>query len=425
MKPALVFDRSARTVQDLKKFWADDPLAAAQWLGAVKHAAALPVPELDAVAKILAEHGTDAMKESKLRAYAASTPQLFEVVGDYGAHQAARASTIGWAASEAEPWPEAPAFTGTLTLVDDHPTLVTSRGSFTLELGSPNWRDEPETVFLDRTVTIKGFPSADGRSLSIEQFGPGDSPDFVSGRILVENGRVFIAPNGDVPLDPAQWVAAGLTPPPAGAQQRAGPTLRAEVTDPAFKQLLLGDAARGLVDYSPAGVILPGKVTVKDGVPVYDHPPAAFYVLGRFQKPNVAALPHGRELHQLETGYFHSTDAVAPKALSVPRELEPGAKNVNPPGDTTLGGDIAAAKGEGRRTFFYVKVMSPDAVVEGASLQNERRIEVTWLGRAADLGMHGEASDKAQNLAQVAKSLPAAAPEGGFAPGDAVKFDEP
>ncbi len=423
MKAALVFDRSQRTVSDLKKFWAEDPVGAAQWLGRVKQAAAKPVPELDAVARILSEHGSDAMAAAtKLREYAATTPQLFEVVADFGAHQAARSSTLGWEASGADPWPEAPAFTGTLRLVDGKPTLETTRGSYTIELGTPNWRDEPETVFLDRTVTIKGFPSADGKSISMEQFAPGASADFVAGRILVEGDRVFVSPNGDEPLSPEILQAAGLPVPETPIDAKPPP--RAEITDPAFKALLLGDAEKGLVNYAPAGVILPGKVEVKNGVAVYPHKPEAFYLLGRFQVPSVKQLPHGKVLHQIETGYFRTTDAIASKRLEVPAELLPGAQNVGPPGDPTIGGIISAEKGEGRRTFFYVNVLPPDATVEGATLEGERRMEVTWLGRAADLGVHREPTDaKAANLREVAMTLPAAVPSNeGFAPADAVKL---
>lgn len=422
MKPALAFDRSPRGVADLKRFFADDPLGAATWLGKVKQAAAKPVPELDAVAQILSEHGTDALKETRLRAYAASTPQLFEVVSDFGAHQAARSSTLGWDVSDHEPWPEAPAFTGTLKLVDGKPTLETTRGSYTLELGTPNWRDEPETVFLDRTVTIKGFPSADGKALSMEQFAPGSSSDYVSGRILVEGERVFVSPNGDVPLSAEVLQAAGLPVPEVPIDAKPPP--RAEITDPAFKALLLGDAKRGLANYAPAGVILPGKVEVRDGVAVYPHQPEAFYLLGRFQVPNVKDLPHGKRLHQIETGYFHPTDAIASQRLEVPYELMPGAKNVGPADDTTIGGVISAEKGEGRRTFFYVNVIPPEATVEGTELKGERRMEVTWLGRTADLGMHGGPTEKATNLAEVAKTIPAATTaEEGFAPRDEVKLD--
>lgn len=423
MKAALAFDRSARSVSDLKKFWSEDPLGAASWLSKVKQAAVQPLPELDAVAKILSEAGTDAMKASKLRELAAITPQLFEVVGDYGAHQAARSSTLGWEASAADPWPEAPAFTGTLRLVDGKPTLETTRGNYTLELGTPNWRDEPETVFLDRTVTIKGFPSADGKSLSMEQFAPGSSADYVAGRILVEGDRVFISPNGDQPLSAEILQAAGLPVPEVLPDAKPPP--RAEITDPAFKKLLLGDQSRGLANYAPAGVILPGKVEVKDGVAVYTQKPEAFYLLGRFQIPNVKDLPHGKVLHQIETGYFHATDAVASKKLEVPAELMPGGHVDNPPGDTTIGGVIAANKGEGRRTFFYVNVLPNDATVEGAELHGERKMEVSWLGRVADLGMHGEATEKATNLRDVAMSVPAASTSNeGFAPADAVKVEQ-
>ncbi|MBX7098951.1 MAG: hypothetical protein K1X89_14675 [Myxococcaceae bacterium] len=412
MSAALTFDRSARTAADLKTFWNADPLAAAKWLATLKNAAAAAVPELDAVTRVLAGHTSDSFKASALRELASQTPRLFELVADYGALQAARTTTVGWSATEQDPWPEAPAFTGTLSLVDGKPTLETTRGSFTLELGSPNWRDEPETAFLGRTVTIKGFPSGDGKALSIEQFGPGSSPDFTSGRILVDHalGKAFIAPNGDVPLGPEAWVAAGLTPPP-DAPPNPTPPPKAEITDPAFVKLLLGDAGKGLADYSPAGVILPGKVVLKHGVPVYEHKPRSFYILGRFQHPDVQALPHGKVLHQIETGYFHATDAVAPARLTVADELRPGGKNPNPPGDDTIGGAIAAANGEGRRTFFYVQLLQPDAVVDGADLHNDRRMGVSWIGRASDVGLHGPATTKATTLKDVAMSLPAAAPE--------------
>lgn len=405
MNAALRFDRSARTQADLKQFWKEDPVSAAKWLGQLSRAAAVVPPELSGLTKLLDAHATDALLTARLHDYARLTPKLFEVMGDFGALQTARTSTIGWDATDLDPWPEAPSYTGTLRLIDGMPTLVTTRGSFSLESGNPNWRDEPETAFLDQTVTVKGFVSADGGSLSVEQFSPGDSAEFVSGRLLVEGDRVFISPGGDVPLAPEVLIAAGL---PVPVTTDAKPPPRAEVTNLNFASMLLGDAEKGLVNYAPAGVILPGKVEIRAGTAVYDHEPESFYLLGRFQQPKVAGLEDGSTVHRIETGYFRTTDALAPAGLEVNPELLPGAVNVGPAGDPTIGGVIAAEKGEGRRTFFKVDILSPDFELNEFPLKSERRVEVKWIGRASDLGVHHENAPKAETLKDVAQRLPAA-----------------
>ncbi len=399
-KAALAFDRSKRTPADLKKFWNADPLGAAKWLENVAKATDGKIEGLAQVKKILAGRGTDEFKAEKLKALVEKRPQIFEVLGAMGEAQAARAPTLGWSATP-QGYAEAPAFTGTLKLEKGIVKLQTSRGTFDLDLSRTNWRDEVETAFLNQVVTIKGYPSADGKTLFIDQFAPGAEADFISGRIDIEGDKVYVAPANT-------WSGAKI-----------------EITHPELKKLLKGGG--GLVDYSPAGVILPGKVEVKkNGEAVYPHNPEdGFYLLGRITKLNVRKLPGKRVLHELQTGYFRVTDAIAPAGLKVPAKSKPGAR-VGPAGDTT---DGDTGPDVGRRTFFYVKILGPDANANAGQLNGVRRLEVTWVGDASDQGRHAfSGATTAQNLAQVAKAVPAATPakmtaeDATFIPEDAAKF---
>jgi hypothetical protein len=380
-KASITFDHSARTAEDLRTFWNEDPLGAAQWLRKVGRAARNSVGPIDQVAQILAQRTADSFKAQALRELAASTPQLFDIVGAFGESLPVKA--MGWDAAPND-WMDPPEFTGTLKLNEqNNPVLETERGIFKLSYlgGASGWRDEVETAFLNQVVTIKGYPSADGTGLAIAQFGPGATGDFISGRIQVEGGKVYVSPTGSI-------------------------SQAAEIVDPELKRLLAGDPTHNLVPYNPAGVILPGRAEMEEGRFVYKGTAAdGFYILGRIMRPNVLALPSGEELHLFETGYFRNTDAIAPADMPIGADVLPNAV-VGPPGDFTSG---STQPNEGRRTFFFIKILPPEVQIPGATLTNVRRFEVRWVGHASDQGTHFSVV-VATNLRDVARAVPAAVP---------------
>jgi len=400
---AAAFDRSARTAEDLKTFWREDPVGAASWVKTVAEAAGVEAAGLNEVKAALAL-GTDAMADA-LRPLADQFPALLQVAAPPPAQtQDARAATMGWTALATPPAVrEAPSFTGRLVLENNTPRLVTTRGTFDLSTAGTNWRDEVETAFLGQLITVKGFPAAVGNTLHVEQFAPGADAHFINGRIAIEGTTVYVQPGGS-----------------------ANAATRVEITHPDFKALLLGDATRSLAAYSPAGVILPGSVeTDAQGKRTYSQNPEHFYILGRIFDAQEVPVDASKKIVHGETGYFKHTSMVVPTSLVVPESTKPGAPHPIE-GDTTVG---STKPGEGHRSFFYVKLLPIAQDVPAATpWTSERKMEVTWCGQAADQGTHAPASGPpAQDLATLAQKVPAGAPEhtaeeATLEPEDAAKF---
>ncbi len=400
---AIAFDQSARTATDLRNFWSQDPVAAAKWLTKVADAAGMQAPGLDQVKQALALNQTDEFVANQLRSIGQQFPALFDFLPQQmGEVQNDRAATIGWVAIP-QPQREPPTFSGRLQLQDGVVKLVTTRGTFDLTYApGVNWRDEVETAFLNQVITIKGWPSADGKTLLFEQFAPGTDPNFISGRISVEGDEVYIA-NG------------------------YNDTRRTKITHPEFAALLKGDPSRGLVNYSPAGVILHGEVTTDPatGERVYPHNPERFYILGRIFNAEEVPIDERKKVLHGETGYFRHTPFVVPTSLNIPPNSRAGAPHPIP-GDTTVG---STQPGEGHRTFFYVKILPNDAELPTLPFQAQRKLEVTWVGDASDQGRHSVTYgvQPAQDLDALANTVPAATPdttpeEATFEPEDAASF---
>lgn len=155
--------------------------------------------------------------------------------------QAARAPTLGWVADV--PPKQAPALTGMLSVENGQPVLTTSAGTFEcanasfFKLEGDDWRQNytlgghDVLAFAGRTVTVRGWPDASwkpgGRAaLLVEEFAPGSSTDFVSGRVKPVGDSVII---------------------------NVTPTKQVKVTNP--------DLAAALKKYDKLGVILPGPIT--------------------------------------------------------------------------------------------------------------------------------------------------------------------
>lgn len=379
MTAALTFDGSRRTPADVKTFFQADPLAAGKWLANVSRAAVEKPAGISEVEKVLASALTDELKARALTKLVELSPALLELAGALGATQAARTETMKWVAEPQLPWVEPPSFTGRLEVIDGAPTLVTTRGSFVINYDGFHWRDEVETAFAGSVVTLKGFPSADGKTLAFSQFAPGSSDEFVSGRVLVVQGRVYVAPHNKR-------------------------SYSAEVTDPELKRLLLGDPDNNVASYAAAGVILPGTVVVEDGNAIFKgKAESGFYLLGRVlerAEPNTEV--------KLESGYNVPSRGTVNGAV-VPAELQPGAL-VGPTGDTTLGD---TPDSQGRRSFFFVK---PRLEANADDFEPTRRFDLVWAGKASDVGQHGALSAPATTLQSVADAVPASSEDAPFEP---------
>ena len=207
----------------LRQLWADAPADAAKWLSSVVEHAHVSVPGLDKLQALLGRIGHSDFDPKALRQHAEENPQLMSFTT---ALQQTRATTMGWNAEEPI---EAPAFTGVVEHDDDQVRLRTAHGTFQLATSNDNtwssrWAAEVG-AFTGQVVTVRGWPDSTNSALAVDGFAPGESGDFVQGRVtLTETGQVAI-------------------------QVRPGKLV--EISDPAL--------AKRLKEYVRVGFILPGK----------------------------------------------------------------------------------------------------------------------------------------------------------------------
>lgn len=254
---ALSFSRT-RTPETLRAWLQGEPAAAAAWLKA-----AAQVSGAVGVGQAADAFSTAATPQA-LDAAVAGFTQLS--AGALGAVQAARAPTLGWAAQASE---DPPAITGVVSLADDgSAVLTTAEGlAFTLQ-NSSAWSagdgrgdldyhltiGRDAQVFAGQTVTVRGWPDASWKpgdttgSVLVEDFAPGASPDYLSGRVLVEGDRVSVRVRADKVVP---------------------------ITDPDF--------AASLKPFDMLGVVLPGAPQrAADGALSYSRPQGDFWILGGF-----------------------------------------------------------------------------------------------------------------------------------------------
>ena len=96
------------------------------------------------------------------------------------------------ASPEATPVVDPPAWTGTVVLKGkDHVALKVGRKRYDLATAGQSWPDRfaAETSgWAGKTVTVKGWLDKTKTTLVVEEFSPGDDPDFVQGRVEVLAG---------------------------------------------------------------------------------------------------------------------------------------------------------------------------------------------------------------------------------------------
>ena len=399
-KAATAFDRSQHNPNNLKTFWSKDPVTAAKWTVSVAKAAGVASKSIDQVEKLLSGKGSDEAKATKLAKLIEGEPGLLNLTDAQAMAkmQTEGAKNLAW---EAAPATEPMRITGRPVLEDGKVKFQTTHGTFDIDM-SRTWREEIETTFLNEIVTMKGVPSADGKSIKVDQWGPGTEP-FFSGRVQVQNGEVYVTPSGSVDEQAAL------------------------VTHPELKRILMNKGPDSdWAAWNPVGVLLPGDAVKNEAtgkLEYPDFPEQGFYILGRLMKLNTGELPDGRVVHLADTGYFKKTAAFGPKDMRIPEDAKPGAWPF-PEGDTTTG---STTKGEtGPRVFFFAKPVASDTQIEGLDLTGgtppyTRAVELTWVSKAADVGVRENANrawnytepviaDLNERVAAIAKAAPAAEP---------------
>lgn len=384
---AVKFDKSTRTANDVREFANADPTGAAAWLAEIASTA----PNAPAALKPLADafkagHSGDAL--TKLLGELPATA-FDDVAGavETAKAQTAGAVTLGWSTAS-----EAPTFVGHLDKgADGVVRFKTNTQTFDVDLSKTSWREELETAFMrdlagnPQVMTIKGAPSADGKRLFALEFAPGVTREFVSGRVAIEGTNVFIT-----------------------LGERKLP-----VTDETFANLLRGDATRGLVDYSPVGLILPMKPGRNaEGNPVIDRKPDGFFILGRLMKMNVGTTPDGNVIHEADTGYFRGTAVLATPDLKVPPQSAPGGP-VFDANDMTKG---STNPGQGPRAFFYARILPHEFEIPAGTAMSkavQRKLQIVAVSDQADNGIHSPTGTVAASVdfGSLATHVPASAPE--------------
>ena len=186
-----------------------------------------------------------------------------------------------------------PSLTGTLALVNGVPVLTSKAGTF--EIVNPSGADDSNHVlggtdvqaFAGKVVTVRGWPvqgwqpgQAGQSKLAVEEFAPGKSGDFVSGRVVVSGTDVTIRVRADKLV---------------------------KVTDPALS------AALGRFD--KLGVVLPGAVTKKGDAWSYAGKPEDFYILaGQGYGATPAAATGGNRSISLQLAHGQSAPCTMPES---------------------------------------------------------------------------------------------------------------
>lgn len=212
---ATTFLRSALAPADWQRFRAEDPRGALRWAATFAARSALPVP---GVADLRAADTFDASTAERLFATVENALSL-------GATQQVRAASLGW---NADVPLQPPALTGTLRMDGERVLLETPTATLQVVNGGESVWGTDASAFLGQVVTIKGWPDAAGR-LVAEEYAPGSSPDFLTGRVQLDAaGAVGIRVRQDKwvaldePLASALRPVAGSGVILPGAVERAG-----------------------------------------------------------------------------------------------------------------------------------------------------------------------------------------------------------
>lgn len=254
---------SSHTLGDLQSFAQADPAEATAYLRNVRQTfvaagAQVPAPLEAAIDAIL--NGPPNELGARITNHAAALSPFFPSDPAMWAQlQAQRVQTIGWTAGT--PVPQQ-ALSG---VFDGNAwTLTTPAGGVYKLAPSPlsNQGGMPPSWMVgfkadgDQPMTVRGTLGSDGKTFLVDDYSPGTSTDFTSGRVNATTPNIIDTARGPV-----------------------------RVTDPAF--------AAKLAKLPRLGVILPGAPVKEGNELVYRGNPEQYYALGRFGTFPGANTPQG------------------------------------------------------------------------------------------------------------------------------------
>ena len=278
----------ARTPANLTALWKQEPQTAADWLVRYSKNSGVQSEKLSALQQVL---------QSTFEAPTARDAALLEFLGknadivsamELGALQTARADTLGFTVVT-KPVPAT--LTGTVAVENGLPMLVTADGKFKVD--SPNWQGSLQYKYFEanalqafngRTVTVRAWPTDTPGLLAVEEFAPGTSPDFVSGRLSIDaNGKVGVRVRTD------KWV---------------------EIRDPELASRIKTMAHDESGMTNGTGVIMPGKVTQEGDKYFFEGKPNDdFWMLSKTLPGQPTTLQVGHGLTRPFTGDVTVPDA--------------------------------------------------------------------------------------------------------------------
>lgn len=275
---------TARTPQNFTAWYAEEREKATTYLKSVAVQTG-NVAALNAIDAI--EAGTDA---AAALAAVGTVANIYAQIDAQGiaAVQAARVGTLGWEAKG--PAKQPPALTGELSMVAGLPTLKTAAGTFTVQSINPVGANDI-SAFAGRVVTVRGWPDGTWQpggtaTLMAEEWAPGTSHEFVTGRIAVDGDNVSI---------------------------RVNPNKKVLITDATLKGVLKA--------YNELGIVLPGPVVGESTSPEYRTAPEDYYILGGFSNAQNPALAAEAVVFNLQLAHGKSLKTNVPRVAwdSVPR----------------------------------------------------------------------------------------------------------
>lgn len=260
---------AAPSAEKLAALWKKEPQTAASFFVEYARAAGLSGKFVDSLDKVLSTKSTDEKKDKALVDLLAKSPKALSAFKTAEV-QAARVKTLGFEVGT----PSSATLSGTVQVEHDTIYLKTDQGRFAVD--SPNYESSLQYRHLEanvlrswegKTVTVRAWPTPDTNRIAVEEFAPGTSAQFVSGRLTTENGvpGVRVRPDKVVFFRDPEF-AAKMKP---------------------FCDLTVGNQTGGRT-----GVILPGKVAFENGKFYFDSDPKDFWMLCK-ELPGTGQLEMG------------------------------------------------------------------------------------------------------------------------------------
>jgi hypothetical protein len=274
----------ARTAKNLNALWESEPQTAASWFVRYAKAAGLQDARVGQLEKILSSaYQEPTRKDRELRKFLTENSTVAQAV-ELAQLQSERVHTLGFTATA----PRSITFTGKLSVENGAPVITTPDGKF--QINSPNWMPSLQykyfeanalQAFAGRTVTVRAWPTETPDVMAVEEFAPGTSTDFVSGRLSKIGGKVGVR------VRPDKWV---------------------EIRDPELARRLFTLAQDDTNLTNGTGMILPGKVVQEGSTYFFDGQPADYWMLCKTLPGQPEQLQVGHGLVKPFTGTIDGAD---------------------------------------------------------------------------------------------------------------------